>query len=149
MANAKIDVVGQAELPMIAEIYSQIFKPAHNAEFFKRRFLGRYNPLILTASVDGQAVGFFVGFELKPQVFFIWLFGVQPDFRRQGIATQLLEAAQAWAKDHGYDYIRLECHNQVRPTLHTAIAQGYDIVGIRWDHDRAANLVIFEKYLEP
>jgi hypothetical protein len=31
--------------------------------------------------------------------------------------------------------------------LHLAIALEYDIVGIRWDPDRGANLVLFQKML--
>jgi GNAT superfamily N-acetyltransferase len=92
-------------------------------------------------------VGFFVGFELKPTVFFAWLYGVLPDQRRQGIASQLMEAVHGWAVEHGYDSIRFECHNQHRPMLHLAIEQLYDIVGIRWDPDRSENLVLFEKSL--
>jgi GNAT superfamily N-acetyltransferase len=147
MANAKIDIVSQSDIPLITELCSQIFRPAHDAEFFRRRFLGRYNPLILVASVDDHAVGFFTGFELKPSVYFAWLYGVLPDFRRAGIASQMVEAVHAWADEHGYQSIRFECHNQHRPMLHLAIAHGYDIVGIRWDPDRGENLVIFEKVL--
>jgi GNAT superfamily N-acetyltransferase len=80
-------------------------------------------------------------------VFFSWLYGVLPDYRRNGIATQLMDAVQAWASQHGYESIRFECHNQHRPMLHLAISQGYDVVGIRWDPDRGNNLVIFEKVL--
>jgi GNAT superfamily N-acetyltransferase len=149
MANAKIDVVGTGDIPLIADLYSQMFQPARGPEFFRRRFLGRYNALILVASMEGRAVGFFVGFELKPTVFFAWLYGVLPDYRRQGVATQMVDAAEAWAKDHGYESVRLECHNNNRPVLHAAIQHGYDIVGIRWDPDHSANLVIFEKGLEP
>lgn len=147
MANAKIDIISQGDLPLIADLYSQIFRPAHDVEFFHRRFLGRYNPLILVASVDEQAAGFFTGFELKPTVYFSWLYGVLPDYRRAGIASQMNEAVHAWAHEHGYQSIRFECHNQHRPMLHLAIAHGYDIIGIRWDHDRSNNLVIFEKML--
>ena len=66
MANAKIDIVGLADIPLIVNLYSQIFRPPKDAEFFKRRFLGRYNPLLLVASLDDHPVGFFTGFELKP-----------------------------------------------------------------------------------
>jgi GNAT superfamily N-acetyltransferase len=148
MTNAKIDIVGDAEVPLVADLYSRIFKPPRGPDFFRRRFLGRHNALMLVASIEERPVGFFVGFELKPDVFFVWLYGVLPDFRRHGVATQLVEAAHAWAKGHDYQHVRLECHNQHRPTLHTAIAHGYDIVGIRWDSDRDSNLVIFEKVLE-
>jgi hypothetical protein len=64
-----------------------------------------------------------------------------------GIGSQLMEAAQSWAAQHGYESIRLECHNAHRPMLHLAIELGYDIVGIRWDADRGDNLIQFEKNL--
>jgi GNAT superfamily N-acetyltransferase len=147
MATARIDVVGQEEIPLVAQLYGQVFRPAHEAEFFRRRFLGRYNPLLLIASMDQTPVGFFVGFELKPGVFFAWLYGVLPDCRRQGIASQLMSAAHAWAAQQGYETMRFECHNQHRAMLHLAIEQQYDIVGLRYDSDRQANLVIVEKSL--
>jgi GNAT superfamily N-acetyltransferase len=147
MASAKIEIVGPNEIELIADLYGHIFRPARDSAFFRRRFQGRYNVLMLVASLDDNPVGFFVGFELKPTVFFAWLYGVLPDQRRQGIASQLMEAVHAWATDHGYESIRFECHNQHRPMLHLAIAQTYDIVGIRWDPDRGENLVIFEKSL--
>ncbi|MFO0947887.1 MAG: GNAT family N-acetyltransferase [Planctomycetota bacterium] len=148
MAETKVDIVGPSELPLIAELYSAIFRPPHNVDFFKRRFQGRYNVLLLLASIDGKPVGFFAGFELKPTVYFAWLYGVLPSHRRMGIASQLVDAVHAWSTEHGYDTIRFECHNQHRPMLHLAISLAYDIVGMRWDHDRADNLVIFEKPLQ-
>lgn len=147
MANAKIDIVGPGDLELISSLYNRVYKPGHDVAFFRRRFLGRHNPLIMVAAVDKHPVGFFLGFELKPSVFFAWLYGVLPDFRRQGIASQLMEAVQAWAKQQDYLSIRMECHNQHRPMLHLGIKQLYDIVGIRWDPDRGDNLVIFEKVL--
>lgn len=147
MANAKIDIVGQGDLPLVADIYNQLFRPQHEVEFFSRRLLGRYNPLLLIASLDGDPVGFYTGFELKPGVFFSWLYGVLPEYRRLGIASQLMDAAHSWAAEHDYETMRYECYNQHRPMLHLAIAKEYDIVGIRWDSDRGNNLVIFEKSL--
>ena len=149
MATAEIEVVGIDELPTIVEMYGQIYRPARDVEFFRRRFLGRYNVLMLIAHLDRQPVGFYVGFELKPSIFYSWLCGVLPDFRRAGVASQLMEASHEWAKSHEYRTMRFECYNHHRAMLHVAIAKEYDIVGIRWDADRTANLVIFEKALEP
>jgi GNAT superfamily N-acetyltransferase len=147
MADAIIDLVGPNDLPVVVSIYNQIFRPPRDVESFKRRFRGRYNVLQLVARLQDKPVGFFLGFELKPTVFFAWFYGVLPDFRRQGIASQLMDAVHAWARQNDYESIRFECHNQHRPMLHLAIALGYDIVGIRWDPDRGDNLVIFEKVL--
>jgi len=147
MADAIIDLVGPDELPVIVSIFNQIIRPPRDVESFRRRFLGRYNILSLVARIQDRPVGFFLGFELKPTVYFAWFYGVLPEFRRQGIASQLMDAVHAWARQNEYESIRFECHNQHRPMLHLAIALGYDIVGIRWDPDRGDNLVIFEKVL--
>jgi GNAT superfamily N-acetyltransferase len=147
MADAIIERVGPEELPMIAQMYNQIFRPPRNLEGFRRRFRGRYNVLSLVARIEDQPVGFFIGFELKPTVYFAWFYGVLPEFRRQGIASQLMDAVHAWARQNDYESVRFECHNQHRAMLHLAIALEYDIVGMRWDPDRGDNLVIFEKVL--
>ena len=148
MANAEVVIVGPGELPLVADLYNEIFRPPKEVEFFRRRFQGRYNSLILIANVERQPVGFSTGFELKPNVFFSWLTGVHQDYRRSGIATQLHEAQCAWAAEHGYEYIRMECHNAHRAILHMAIEMNFNIVGVRWDPDRGDNLIIFEKTLQ-
>jgi GNAT superfamily N-acetyltransferase len=147
MADAIIDIVGQEDLPLIVEMYNQIYRPPKDVESFRRRFLGRHNTLEMIARIKDQPVGFFMGFELKPTTFFAWFFGVLPDFRRQGIATQLMEAVHEWAREQEYESVRMECHNAARSMLHLAIAGEYIVAGIRWDPDRGDNLVIFEKTL--
>jgi len=147
MADAVIDIVGPEELPAIVKLYNQIFRPARDVESLRRRYLGRHNVLQMVARLGDRPVGFSLGFELKPDVFFSWFYGVLPEFRRQGVASQLMEAVHSWARLNEYESIRFECHNQHRPMLHLAIALEYDIVGIRWDPDRGDNLVIFEKVM--
>ena len=147
MADATIDVVGIDELPQVVALYNQIFRPPRDEESFRRRFLGRHNVLQMIARVGDRPIGFFVGFELKPDTFFAWFYGVLSEFRRSGIGSQLMEAAQSWAQQEGYEAIRLECHNQHRAMLHLAIALGYDVIGLRWDADRGDNLILFEKSL--
>jgi GNAT superfamily N-acetyltransferase len=147
MADAIIERYDPEELGVVSELYNQIFRPPRDQESFRRRFRGRYNVQQLIARLGDRPVGFVLGFELKPNVYFAWFYGVLPEFRRQGIASQLMEAVHSWAQQNDYESIRFECHNQHRPMLHLAIALGYDIVGIRWDPDRGDNLVIFEKVL--
>ena len=147
MADVVIDLVGPDELPVLVQLYNQIFRPGRDLASFERRFRGRYNVLRLVATLNQRPVGFFLGFELKPTVYFAWFYGVLPEFRRQGIASQLMDAVHAWARQNDYESVRMECHNQHRPVLHLAITAEYDIVGVRWDPDRGDNLVIFEKVL--
>ena len=147
MADAKIVAVGPGEIGLISELYNRVFSPRKDEDFFRRRFQGRHNVSMLVALLDDNPVGFNIGFELMPSTYFSWICGVIPEFRRLGVATQLMHAQQALGVEHNYGYIRFECQNQHRPMLHAAITEGYDLVGIRWDSATASNVVIFEKEL--
>ncbi len=147
VAQADIIIADEKLLPQAVDLYNAVFRPKREADFFKRRFMGRYNALTLLARMDDKPVGFWIGFELKPGMFYHWLGAVLPDVRRHGVARQLQEAQQAWAKDHGYEYIRCECMNHQREFIHFAVSLGYDLIGIRWDSTHADNLIVFEKNL--
>lgn len=146
MANTKIEIVGPTEYPLISDLYNTIFKPPVAADFFTQR-LNHHNSLVMVAELDKQPVGFSCGYELRPSTFYSWLYGVLPDARRMGVATQLMDAEYAWVSNHGYEMIRLECYSNHPPMLLMAIKRGYEIVGIRWDSRTSQNLVVFEKFV--
>lgn len=147
MATAKIISINPTELDIITDLYNEMFSPAQDEEFFRRRFMGRHNVAMFLATFDEEPVGFAIGFELMPSTYFCWLCGVMKDARRMGVATQLMHALLAFAKDHAYSIARFECQNQHRPMLHVAISESFDLVGIRWDTNTAHNVVIFERDL--
>jgi GNAT superfamily N-acetyltransferase len=147
MAQADISVVTEQQLPMVVELYNQTFRPPETEEYFRRRFQGRYNVLVMLASLDQRPVGFTIGFELKPFVFYIWLTGVHPDFRRKGVGLQLIESQSEWAKNHGYEYIRFEGLNSRKSMIHLALEAGFDVMGTRWDSMRSDLMIQFEKAL--
>ena len=136
-SRADIIIADERLHPQAVELYNAMFRPKREADFFKRRFMGRYNVLTLLARIDEKPVGFWVGFELKPGMFYHWMGAVVPDLRRHGVGRQLQDAQQAWEKDHGYEYIRCECMNHQREFVHFAIDVGYDIDGVRWDSTHA------------
>ena len=147
MADATIDRIDPKDLELVTHLYNQMFRPERDQTWIDRRLKARHNVLVQVASIQNDAVGFSVGFELKPTVHFSWICGVVPEIRRTGVATQLMRSAEDWARTEGYTSLRFECSNQVRPFLHFGIANDYDISGIRWDPDRMVNLIIFEKVL--
>jgi GNAT superfamily N-acetyltransferase len=121
--------------------------PEARGGFFQAPVHGPIQHADADRRMDNKPVGFWIGFELKPGMFYHWLGAVMPEVRRHGVGRQLQEAQQAWAKDHGYEYMRCECMNHQREFIHFAMALGYDIVGIRWDSTHADNLIVFEKNL--
>lgn len=147
MANADIIIVGLSEVGVIVDLYNEVFRPARDRTYIERRIRGRVHPLMLLAQIDGRPAGFAIGYELKPGTFYCWYIGVLADFRRAGIASQLMEAMTARATSGGYHTIRFECFNSQRPMLHLAISQNYDIVGMRMHRRTQENLLIFEQTL--
>jgi hypothetical protein len=69
VANADIIIADEKLLPQAVDLYNQIFRPRREVDFFKRRFMGRYNTLTLIARMGDKPVGFWIGFELKPGCF--------------------------------------------------------------------------------
>jgi GNAT superfamily N-acetyltransferase len=147
VADVIVDLLGPEDLPVIVKLYNQIFRPPRDEDHFQRRYLGRHNVVQMVARLDHRPVGFLLGFELKPRVFFAWFYGVLPQHRRQGIASQLMEAVHSWCRLNDYESLRMECHNQHRAMLHLAINHEYDIIGLRWDTDRGDNLILLQKML--
>ena len=148
MAQAEIIVADEALLPEAVELYNSIFRPARDLAYFEKRFTHRHNALSLIARVDERPVGFWFGFDLKPNVFYHWMGGVTPEFRRQGIASQLHAGQASWAVENGYDYLRTECLNPQKEFIHFALQAGYNIAGVRYDSTHLDNLIVFEKSLE-
>jgi len=147
MADVFVDQIAPEDVSILVGLYNQMFRPPRDAEHFERRYLGRHNVVQMVARLQERAVGFLVGFELKPRVFFLWFVGVLASNRRAGVGSQLLEAAEAWCREHEYEAIRCEVFNQQKPMLHFLLGTGFDIIGLRWDHDHGDNLVLFQKLL--
>ena len=148
MSQVVIDTVDPKDTALMAHLFNQVFRPERSADSFARRLQNRLNPLFLVARINNEAVGFYIGMELKPTTHFGWLCGTTNAARRMGVATQLIHRAMDWARTEGYEHIRFECSNNQRPMLHFGISSGYNIVGIRWDSDRNENLIIFERSLD-
>ena len=148
MATAKIEKVGPNEYGLICDIYNQIFRPPVDEVFFERRLQLRHNALVMVAELDDNPVGFSCGYELRPSTYYSWLAGVVPDARRLGVASQLLVAEHAWAREQGYEMARYECGSRNTPMLLLAIHGGYEIIGMRHDSRLADNLVVFERHLQ-
>ncbi|MEO1451913.1 MAG: GNAT family N-acetyltransferase [Bacteroidota bacterium] len=100
------------------------------------------------ALIDGQVAGFKVGYERTPDgSFYSWLGGVLPPYRRMGVAQQLAEGMETWAKAQGYTQLRFKTRNRHRKMLQFALKQGFDIVGVDPYPDRAEHRIWLEKDL--
>ena len=74
---------------------------------YQSRLDGRRH-LVLVAEQGNRLVGFKVGYELDPELFYSWIGGIHPGHRRQGIAQALLQTQHRWAASEGYRRIQVK-----------------------------------------
>ena len=84
--------------------------------------------LILTAYNDHNPIAFKIGYQRHPDgSFYSWMGGVLPNYRRKGIANNLADHQETWAKKNGYNSIRMQTREKHKAMLALAINRGFQI----------------------
>jgi len=122
------------------------FVPHYPIEKYYERLNDRPH-LILRADYDGEAAGFKIGYEIEPKIFYSWVGGVLPDFRKQGIARALANEMEIWLRARAYGTLRMKTHNQFQNMLLFAIGNGFQITGVEQRERIAENRILLEKKL--
>jgi predicted GNAT superfamily acetyltransferase len=100
----------------------------YRAEEYKRRF--QDTPHLILGAFDGhQAIGFKAGYE-RAGYFYSWMGGVLPAYRRKGIAKQLAQKQEHWAKAKAYESIIFKTRNVHKAMLCFALKNGFDIIKV-------------------
>lgn len=102
---------------------------------------------VLVAEIDGTAVGFRAGCRHSPDTFAVWLAGVLPSHRRQGIGGALYRCQKDWLKSQGYKFLRTHVRNSNRVMLKILVDKGYHVVDVVRYHDVRRNKIVFIKNL--
>ncbi|MCG9697957.1 GNAT family N-acetyltransferase [Shewanella sp. Isolate11] len=119
-------------LQTIIELAKQIpeFENRYQVEDIQQRLQDR--PMLLQfIRVEGELVGFKVGYSEQQGQFYSWLGAVLPEFRQLGLATQLLADQEAWAKANGFNQMQVKTYNRFAAMLQMLIQQGYKIAGLQ------------------
>lgn len=135
-------------LEELHQLYLRIpeFGGLHSLADLQQRIAGRpYHSLI--AEINGQPVGFKLGYQTRPGEFYSWLGAVLPAFRRQGVAQILLSEQERWAKLQGYRQLSVKTRNQFRAMLILLIGNQYQIVALEKKGEVADYRLLLEKTL--
>ena len=140
-------VVPMAErhLAALAEIEKACFH-APWSEAMLREELGK--GIFLVAERDGQAIGY-VGCQTVLDEGYITNVAVSPDFRRQGIGRQLIQALTERAQQAQLAFVTLEVRASNAPAIALYTAAGYEPVGRRKNfyRDPTEDAILMTLYL--
>lgn len=92
--------------------------------------LSRMPDASVQAAYDGSTlIGFKFGYALTKSRYYSWLTGVEPQYRRQGIARQLLVAQHDWARRHKYTTIETSALRSDEVLLRLNLSFHFQIIG--------------------
>jgi len=123
------------------------FGPPLKKEYFEERYKDK-EKLIIMAYINNQPAGYVVGYDaFDDGSFYCWMTGVNPDFRRRGVLKALMNYEDKWAKENGYNKIRIKTLNIRREMLSFLVKHGYFFTDIEKHHDVEENKIFLEKKL--
>ena len=111
---------------MVSTNITEFDDPYEISEYSKR--LNSTVHLILTAYDDHIPIAFKIGYHrYSDGSFYSWMGGVLPNYRRKGIANNLADHQETWAKKKGYNSIKLQTRSKHNAMLALAINRGFQI----------------------
>ena len=139
-------VTGDLESAIMVSTKIPEFDSPYNIEDYNKRL--DESELVLTAELDGHPVGFKVGYDrFKDGSFYSWMGGVIPNYRGRGIASNLADIQEDWAKSNGYTSIKLKTRNKHEAMIAFAIDRGFDIIDSEPNDDIQEMRIWMEKKL--
>ncbi|MBW3111522.1 GNAT family N-acetyltransferase [Bacillus sp. MCCB 382] len=102
--------------------------------------------LIDMAMDDSTVIGYKIGYELDPHTFYSWLGGVDPEYRKQGIAAELMKRQHHTLKELRYTVVQTKTMNKWRSMLILNIKNGFDVMDT-YTNEKGLHKIILEKKL--
>jgi len=120
---------------------SSVFARAE-PEYIRWRITSMPHVTLFCAWHDGQFIAFKAGYAMTQTRYYSWLGGVHPDFRRHGIAAQLMERQHAWLTERGYTEVETGVNQKNHAMAHVNLQRGFIVTGVRAEPHRTQILYL-------
>ena len=125
--------VSLERLPEIVEVNHRIFEGMYEwlpyfFDTYQEKF-AHVDPVIFVGEDRGVVVGDAIAFPREGN-WYLWILGILFEYRKQGVASALLDLQERYARDHGYSKITVKVYNVSKDMLRLLLSRGYDIVAV-------------------
>ena len=113
-------------------------------EDFEKRYVGKDN-LIIVAYYKNIPIGYIIGYDRDNDgSFYCWMAGVDNNYRRLGALTTLMNYQMNWAKNKGYNKLKIRTRNNRREMLSFLVKNGFNFVSIEQRDNITENRINLE-----
>ena len=140
--------VDEQQFEVIAALVAQTPELDQSFDVTEAHLRLQHDGLLLTAELDGAAVGFKIGYNrFKDGSYYSWLGAVLPEFRGHDVAQQLLVYQEQWVKARGYTGIYVKTRNRFVGMRILLAKNSYHQVGLESQPDSAEHRLLHYKAL--
>ena len=116
-------------------------------EDFEKRYVGKDN-LIIVAYYKNIPIGYIIGYDRDNDgSFYCWMAGVDNNYRRLGALTTLMNYQMNWAKNKGYNKLKIRTRNNRREMLSFLVKNDFNFVSVEQRDDITENRINLEHSL--
>lgn len=128
----EISEVGEPEYPLLERLRETIFSEfGHfSSTPIAAGLAHRHDLYVLMAHLEGNPLGFSVGYAWMPGQFYLNYLGVMKEYRRAKIGLQLLQRQEYFARARGYKQIQFNTFGHFGGMIRLGLAAGYLAVGV-------------------
>ncbi|WP_019376624.1 GNAT family N-acetyltransferase [Virgibacillus halodenitrificans] len=140
MKLLNIDGFPNAELlNKVLNLHDSIFK---DAATLISKAENKSKVIFNLALEDEEIIGYKIGYELEPNVFYSWLGGVDESHRNKGVASKLMDQQHLYLIEKGYEIVQTKTKNKWRGMLVLNIKSGFDVIGIYTDNEGEPKIIL-------
>jgi len=139
--------ISDALIDRLWDMEQKVFRQPYSREKLSRTLFSKQQVVCLIANCNGRSCGFKVGYEMSDRLFYSWIGGVIPEYRRLGIARKMMDKQHALVFNLGYEVVRTHTENKYREMLLLNIRSGFDVVGVINDLQRSKSTIVLDKIL--
>jgi len=145
MPELTISVVSSVDILPVYHAIPEFARSINSEEIDQR--LGHRESIALIAYVDGNPAGFKLGYQINDRLFYSWLGGVLPDYRRYGVAQSLLVAQENMCRTKGYCWLQVKTRNCFPGMMRLLIKNKFQIISLEKKGSPSDYRLLFEKQL--
>lgn len=121
------------QLEEIVSVNSEVFRGMYEQDPYSfdqyAERLKDLQPKIFIAKIGDRIVGNSISYK-KDNSLYIWIMGVLKEHRNKGIATELFENNEKFARDNKCESITVKVYNVSKEMLSALLSRNYEIVDV-------------------